>query len=183
MEGIFHFQRSKDEEFYNILGCDELSSTEQIIAEYKAQVLNCHPDKHPNDPDAAKRFGMLQRAKEVLSNPELRKKYDQWHGSGIAMSFQKWLGLRDSAHQSMHWAYPKKECMIEQGDSAVDNPPPSAAWQSTLQSSQDRSNLQEDTSNRNQLYFNIETQPRQAPSIWKRDPPSDMLKKFRNYEI
>ena len=31
-----------------------LSQAEQIAAEFKAQALTCHPDKHPNDEDARK---------------------------------------------------------------------------------------------------------------------------------
>lgn len=29
--------------------------TEQIMAEYKARALSCHPDKHPENPEAGKR--------------------------------------------------------------------------------------------------------------------------------
>ena len=33
--------------------------------------------------------------------------YDEWRGSGIAMSYDQWRALKDSVKTSMHWATPK----------------------------------------------------------------------------
>ena len=83
MDSILNFERDESKDFYAILGCDELSSTEQIQTEYKMRVLDCHPDKHPNDANAAERFTILQHAKEVLCDTEQRANYDKWKNSGI----------------------------------------------------------------------------------------------------
>lgn len=40
-----------------------LFQKEQIAAEYKARVLNCHPDKHPNDPEK----GNLLQIAQIVS--------------------------------------------------------------------------------------------------------------------
>ncbi|XP_065845729.1 dnaJ homolog subfamily C member 12-like [Oscarella lobularis] len=102
----------KEEDLYGVLGCDELSSTEQINAEFKARALLCHPDKS-DEPDAVKTFMRLQNARDVLSDPEKRKKYDLWRRSGLDVPFSAWLEGR--MERSMHWAYePKKKRTIEE---------------------------------------------------------------------
>lgn len=47
---------------------------------------------------AAERFALLSKAKETLTNPESRSKYDKWRRSGIAMSYEDWCGLRGAVH-------------------------------------------------------------------------------------
>ncbi|XP_014787648.1 dnaJ homolog subfamily C member 12 [Octopus bimaculoides] len=107
MTDVLNYEFNPDEDYYKILGCHQLSTIEQINAEYKARVLSCHPDKHPDDPQAAKRFILLQIAKDVLSCPGSRKKYDQWLNSGLAISFKEWCSMNDKTHSSMHWASTK----------------------------------------------------------------------------
>lgn len=48
----------EETDLYEILGCDELSSQEQIIAEYKIRAKALHPDKIPErvDRDATEKF-------------------------------------------------------------------------------------------------------------------------------
>ncbi|KAK7506588.1 hypothetical protein BaRGS_00002063 [Batillaria attramentaria] len=104
MDKILSYERHDADDFYHIIGCSEHSSEEQILTEYRARVLDCHPDKHPGDAKKAERFNKLTKAKETLSNPESRAKYDQWRRSGIAMSYDDWLALRGAVHTSMHWA-------------------------------------------------------------------------------
>ncbi|KAK3090945.1 hypothetical protein FSP39_015971 [Pinctada imbricata] len=158
------YERVDDDDFYDILGCSEHSTIEQINTEYKARVLDCHPDKHPNDSNAAERFSKLQRAKETLSDPEKRKFYDAWRNSGLIISYDKWCAQRSATHTSMHWASVKTQPML-QGD-----PPPQPSSSSTPD--------QEQYNMRNvHIYSN-------APTVtWERDSPSEILRKFRNYEI
>lgn len=159
MDDIFNFQPDEEENFYKIIGCSENSNTEQIIAEYKARVLSCHPDKNPGDQVAEKKFQQLQEAKDILCDEEKRKKYDQWRNSGISMSFKQWCSLRDSVQTSMHWGSVKTKPMIEQDNQ-----------HSTTQTSYIK---QSDFD-----HVKINSCPG-----WQRDEPSEMLKKFRNYEI
>ncbi|GAB1606601.1 dnaJ homolog subfamily C member 12-like [Argonauta hians] len=121
MDYAFNFDPNPDEDYYKILGCDQHSSVEQINAEYKARVLSCHPDKNPDDPQAAKRFTKLQVAKDVVSCPEKRKKYDQWLNSGLAMSFKEWLAITDKIHSSMHWAPTKPKPLQVKNKAEGDN--------------------------------------------------------------
>lgn len=43
-------------------------------------------------------FAKVQRAKDVLTDDQQRKKYDTWRNSGIAMSYDQWCAMRDSVH-------------------------------------------------------------------------------------
>ncbi|XP_020380673.2 dnaJ homolog subfamily C member 12 [Rhincodon typus] len=96
MDGIVNRSAQDPENYYQLLGCDELSTTEQIVAEFKAKALTCHPDKHPHNPKAVEQFQKLQQAKETLTNEERRSCYDQWCRSRIVIPFQQWEALSDT---------------------------------------------------------------------------------------
>uniref|UniRef100_A0A131X9B4 Putative molecular chaperone dnaj superfamily protein n=1 Tax=Hyalomma excavatum TaxID=257692 RepID=A0A131X9B4_9ACAR len=97
-------------DYYEILGCDELSTDEQLLCEYKVKALKFHPDKNPGDPEAARQFQNIQEARDVLLDPEKRKKYDKWRKSGLSMSFQQYVNLNVT---SLHWVTKKtKEPML-----------------------------------------------------------------------
>ncbi|KAK2185225.1 hypothetical protein NP493_241g00032 [Ridgeia piscesae] len=108
MEDILSYQCKPEDDYYFILGIDELSSIEQINTEYKVKALECHPDKHPDDLMAVERFSRLQRAKQTLSDPALREQYDTWRRSGIAIPYDTWCAKRN-VHTSMHWVSKKKK--------------------------------------------------------------------------
>ena len=65
-------------DYYKILGVNKTASQEEIKKAYKKLARKHHPDLNPNDPDAQRRFQELNEANEVLSDPEKRKKYDQY---------------------------------------------------------------------------------------------------------
>ncbi|XP_050194655.1 dnaJ homolog subfamily C member 12 isoform X2 [Myiozetetes cayanensis] len=96
MDAILNCSVEDLEDYYNLLGCDELSTVEQILAEYKIKALECHPDKHPGNPKAVESFQKLQQAKEVLTNEESRARYDYWRRSKITIPFQQWEALSSS---------------------------------------------------------------------------------------
>ena len=48
--------KNKQDDFYSLLGCDELATTEQINAEFRQKAKECHPDKNPGDQAANKLF-------------------------------------------------------------------------------------------------------------------------------
>lgn len=65
-------------DYYKILGVDKGASQDDIRKAYKKLARKHHPDLNPNDPDAKRRFQEINEANEVLSDPEKRKKYDQY---------------------------------------------------------------------------------------------------------
>lgn len=65
-------------DYYKILGVNKNASQEDIKKAYKKLARKHHPDLNPSDPDAQRRFQEINEANEVLSDPEKRKKYDQY---------------------------------------------------------------------------------------------------------
>ena len=65
------------EDYYKILGVQRSASAEEIQKSYRKLAAKLHPDINPDDKQAKKRFQELQKAYEVLSDPEKRKLYDQ----------------------------------------------------------------------------------------------------------
>jgi len=65
-------------DYYKILGIDKKATTKDIKAAYRKLARKHHPDLHPNDINAKKNFQQINEANEVLSDPEKRKKYDEY---------------------------------------------------------------------------------------------------------
>ena len=65
-------------DYYKIMGVDRNASQDAIKEAYKRRVKQFHPDLHPEDPKAKAKFQALNEANDVLSDPEKRKKYDQY---------------------------------------------------------------------------------------------------------
>jgi len=65
-------------DYYKTLGVDKNANTEDIKKAYRKLARKHHPDLNPNDKEAHKKFQQINEANEVLSDPEKRKKYDQY---------------------------------------------------------------------------------------------------------
>ncbi|OIN56251.1 DnaJ C-terminal domain-containing protein [Arsenicibacter rosenii] len=65
-------------DYYTVLGVPKTASDEDIKKAYRKLARKLHPDLNPNDAEAQKKFQQLNEANEVLSDPEKRKKYDQY---------------------------------------------------------------------------------------------------------
>ena len=65
-------------DYYKILGVKKDIAQDDLRAAYKKRAKQFHPDLHPNDPKAKAKFQALNEAYDVLSDPEKRKKYDQY---------------------------------------------------------------------------------------------------------
>ena len=65
-------------DYYNILGVDKNTTQAEIKKAYRKLARKYHPDLNPNDKDAKGKFQQINEANEVLSDPEKRKKYDQY---------------------------------------------------------------------------------------------------------
>ena len=65
-------------DYYKILGVSKDASAEEIKKAYRKLARKMHPDVNPNDKEAHKKFQEINEANEVLSDPDKRKKYDQY---------------------------------------------------------------------------------------------------------
>jgi curved DNA-binding protein len=65
-------------DYYKTLGVPKSASAEDIKKAYRKLARKLHPDINPNDKEAHKKFQQINEANEVLSDPEKRKKYDQY---------------------------------------------------------------------------------------------------------
>lgn len=65
-------------DYYKILGVARDATADDIKKAYRKLARQHHPDLNPNNPEASKLFQQINEANEVLSDPESRKKYDQY---------------------------------------------------------------------------------------------------------
>src|SRR5436305_10895228 len=65
-------------DYYQVLGVNKNATDEEIKKAYRKLARKYHPDLNPNDKEANKKFQQINEANEVLSDPEKRKKYDQY---------------------------------------------------------------------------------------------------------
>lgn len=75
-EAMYSLLNCKGKDAYSILGVTIESSQEQIRKHYKKIAVLVHPDKN-KQPGAEEAFKILQRAFELIGEPENRKAYDQ----------------------------------------------------------------------------------------------------------
>lgn len=65
-------------DYYSILGLNKNASADDIKKAYRKLARKYHPDLNPDDTQAHQKFQQINEANEVLSDPEKRKKYDEY---------------------------------------------------------------------------------------------------------
>lgn len=65
-------------DYYKIMGIPKDTPQKDIRSAYVRRAKQFHPDLHPDDPKAKAKFQALNEAYNVLSDPDKRKKYDQY---------------------------------------------------------------------------------------------------------
>ncbi|KAJ5806725.1 Heat shock protein DnaJ N-terminal [Penicillium riverlandense] len=67
-----------DTAYYDVLGVPPTASELEIKKAYRKLAITTHPDKNPGDETAHERFQAIGEAYQVLSNEDLRKRYDKF---------------------------------------------------------------------------------------------------------
>jgi molecular chaperone DnaJ len=70
-------------DYYEILGVSRDADKEEIKLAYRRSARKYHPDVN-KEPGAEERFKEINRAYEVLSEPEIRARYDRFGEAGVA---------------------------------------------------------------------------------------------------
>ena len=70
-----------DMTYYDILGVSATASLEEIKKAYRKLAIKLHPDKNPGDTEVEEKFKALATAYHVLSDAELRHKYNEFGAS------------------------------------------------------------------------------------------------------
>jgi DnaJ-class molecular chaperone len=84
----------RDTTLYDRLKVSPDANNNEIMKAYKKLAIQMHPDKNPDDENANTKFQDLNAAKEILTNSEKRKMYDD-----IGMDY---VNGNAPQHQSMN---------------------------------------------------------------------------------
>jgi len=101
-----------DKDYYQILGVSRNASEKEIKQAYRSLARKYHPDINPNDKSAEAKFKEINSAYEVLSNPEKRKRYDQFGDQWeYADQFAK-----SGGQERVRWDFGRGGTSFEYGD-------------------------------------------------------------------
>jgi curved DNA-binding protein len=65
-------------DYYKVLGVSQTATSDEIKKSFRKLAVKYHPDKTKGDKAANEKFKEINDANQVLSDPEKRKKYDQF---------------------------------------------------------------------------------------------------------
>ncbi len=71
-------------DFYEVLGISRTAGDEEVKKAYRKLAMKYHPDRNQGDKSAEEKFKEVQRAYEVLSDPQKRSAYDQFGHAGVS---------------------------------------------------------------------------------------------------
>ena len=70
-------------DYYEVLGLGKNATDAEIKSAYRKLAKKYHPDLNPGDKAAEEKFKEVNEAHDILSDPEKRKRYDQFGFAGV----------------------------------------------------------------------------------------------------
>jgi molecular chaperone DnaJ len=71
-------------DYYEVLGVSRDADAQQLKSAYRRLAMESHPDRNPNNPEAAERFKEASEAYAVLCDPGKRERYDRFGHAGVS---------------------------------------------------------------------------------------------------
>lgn len=71
-------------DYYDVLGAPRSASDEELKKAYRRLAMQHHPDRNPDDAEAERKFKEASEAYAILSDPEKRRRYDQFGHAGLS---------------------------------------------------------------------------------------------------
>lgn len=95
-------------DYYKVLGVERNASQDDIKKAYRKMARKYHPDLNKDDPNAKDKFQEINEANEVLSDPEKRKKYDEYgehwkHADEFKAEREAYQRAQERGGQSAYW--------------------------------------------------------------------------------
>ncbi len=83
-------------DFFQVLGVARSADADTVKRAFRKLARQYHPDVNPGDASAEARFKEISEAYEVLSDPEKRRRYEQfgqyWNQAGASGGGGSWDG-------------------------------------------------------------------------------------------
>ena len=64
-------------DYYEVLGVDKTADEKTLKSAFRKKAMGCHPDRHPDDPEAEAKFKEINEAYGILSDADKRAAYDR----------------------------------------------------------------------------------------------------------